>query len=576
MAVGKNKHPLGKILVHLEYASVDQVKEALKLQKEVGGSLKLGQALRKLGYCNDIHIARALSKQQGVPFVDLADYKKIPQEVYDLMRPEQVEEHKVIPVQRKGNTVFVASSEVLDYYQLDNLRFIFGTEVSWVMASPKQLAIVIQQVYNLVDIIAEVMDTDSGQDKSGGLDISQIEDDIAVDAEDDDGIVAQLVQTIISDAITRRASDIHVEPMEDKLRIRYRVDGECIEMECPPKRLQGSVLSRIKILAGMDIAEKRKPQDGRIKIAYEGRDIDLRVSALPCTNGESVVMRILDAQKNLVSIEQLGMHPSDFERFRHQLSKPNGVFLVTGPTGSGKTTTLYAGMQMLNKPDVKIITAEDPVEYNISGINQSQVRHNIGLSFARILRAMLRQAPNIVLVGEIRDQETADIAIEASLTGHLVFSTLHTNDAPSSLTRLINMGVKPFLVASAVQGILAQRLIRRLCPHCKRPYEPTDQELSSVGLTREAIVGKTFYEPVGCDKCGGNGYRGRMGVYELLEMNIAVRELVFKGADGIRLRHSAIENGMTTLQQDGVRKVMNGVSTFEEVLGITHDQNISN
>jgi len=573
MAIGTQKHPLGKILVHLKYAEVDQVKEALKLQKEMGGELKLGQVLQKLNYCNDIHIARALSKQQGVPFVDLADFKKIPQEIYNLMTPKQVEEHKVIPVQRKGQTVFVASSDVLSYYELDNLRFIFGTEVSWVMASPTQLAIVVQQVYNLTDVIPDVLE-EGGPEKKG-LDITQIEKDVAIDAEDDDGVVAKLVQTVISDAITRRASDIHVEPMESKLRIRYRIDGECIEMECPPKRLQGSILSRIKILAGMDIAEKRKPQDGRIKIAYEGRDIDLRVSALPCTNGESVVMRILDAQKNLVSIEQLGMHSSDFERFKHQLSKPNGVFLVTGPTGSGKTTTLYAGMQMLNRPDVKIITAEDPVEYNITGINQSQVRHNIGLSFARILRAMLRQAPNIVLVGEIRDQETADIAIEASLTGHLVFSTLHTNDAPSSLTRLINMGVKPFLVASAVQGILAQRLIRRLCPHCKRPYEPTDLELSSVGLTREAIVGKTFYEPVGCDKCGSNGYRGRMGVYELLEMTVGVRELVFQGADGIRLRQSAIENGMSTLQQDGVRKVMSGLSTIEEVLGVSHDQNIS-
>ncbi|MCZ7607158.1 MAG: ATPase, T2SS/T4P/T4SS family [Planctomycetota bacterium] len=341
-------------------------------------------------------------------------------------------------------------------------------------------------------------------------------------------------------------------------------------MESPPKRLQGPLIQRIKILSKMKIEEKRVPQDGRIKTRVEGRDIDLRVSALPCSWGESVVMRILDKQKNLVGLEVLGMHPTDFDRFQKILKKPNGIFLVTGPTGSGKTTTLYAALTALNQPDVKIITAEDPVEYNLSGINQSQVNHQIQLSFARILRAMLRQAPNIILVGEIRDHETAEIAIQAALTGHLVFSTLHTNDAPGALTRLMDMGVKPFLVASAVQAILAQRLVRVLCKHCKQPHKPDATELKTVGLRPEQVAGKTLYQAVGCKQCGGHGYRGRMGVYELLEMNSVIRELTFQQASSLKIRNEARQNGMTTLQEDGVRKVLIGTTTIDEVLTITH------
>lgn len=378
------------------------------------------------------------------------------------------------------------------------------------------------------------------------------------------------MHTIISDAIKSRASDIHIEPLEDRLRIRYRIDGACVEMEGPPKRLQGPVISRIKILSGMNIAEKRNTQDGRIRLKIEQRDIDLRVSALPCNHGESVVLRILDKAENLISVEALGLHPTELERFNKLLELPNGVLLVTGPTGSGKTTTLYAALQTLNRPDVKIITVEDPVEYNVTGINQSQVRHSIGLTFAVILRAMLRQAPEIILVGEIRDAETANIAIQASLTGHLVFSTVHTNDAPSTLTRLINMGVKPFLVASAIQGILAQRLVRRLCPHCKREYKVSEAELAMVGLKLEQVSRKKFFEPMGCPQCSHTGYRGRIAVYELLEVNARMRELIFAGADAIRLRQAAIENGMNTLQVDGVRKVLAGITTIDEVLSITH------
>ncbi len=563
------KHPLGKLLVALKYATPEQVKEGLTAQKKEPET-KLGQHLRRLGHITDEQLARALAKQNSVPYVDLADPSKISPEVLKLATADQVREYQVIPVLKKGNTLTVAAAHILEFYDLDNLRFIFGCDVNWCMSSARQLMMIAHNFYGADDAIKEAF---AGRDPNS-VDFSKIKDDVVTDAEDEDGVVAQLVHSVISDAIKKRASDIHIEPMENKLRIRYRVDGNCAEMECPPKRLQGSILSRVKILSGMDIAEKRKPQDGRIKTRFEERDIDLRVSALPCSHGESVVMRILDKTKNLVSVEQLGMYSGDFDRFKKVMDKPNGVFLVTGPTGSGKTTTLYAALTMLNRPDIKIITAEDPVEYNLSGINQSQVRHNIGLTFARILRAMLRQAPNIILVGEIRDMETAEIAVQASLTGHLVFSTLHTNDAPSSLTRLINMGVKPFLVASAVQAILAQRLMRRLCPHCKRPYEATDAELKAVGFTREQIAGKTFYEPVGCQRCNGAGYRGRMGAYELLEMSVAIRQAVFEGSDALQLRQLAIENGMTTLQQDGMRKVLTGLTTIDEVLEISHSQDI--
>ena len=566
--VEPQRHPLGKILVALKYATLDQVKEALKHSKE-GKGMRLGEAMQALGHCTDVQISRALSKQFGVPFVDLADPSKISRDVLALATPEQVREHGIVPVLRRGQTLTVASARALEYYMLDNLRFIFGCEVNWCLSPASQLAKVMATFYGVTDGIETLTGKDAASISFKELDVVS-----ETDAEDDAGVVAQLVQTVISDAIKRGASDVHVEPMEDKLRIRYRIDGNCMEMESPPKKLQGPVLSRIKILANMDIAEKRRPQDGRIKIKVEGRDVDLRVSALPCSYGESMVLRILDKSSGLVPLEALGVHHTDFDRLQRLLHASNGVFLVTGPTGSGKTTTLYAALQLLNRPDVKIITAEEPVEYNIAGINQCQVRHGIGLDFARILRAMLRQAPDIILVGEIRDTETAEIAIRSALTGHTVFSTLHTNDAPGALTRLVNMGVKPFLVASALQGVLAQRLIRKLCTHCKAPYEATEAELKSVGFTRDQVAGKTLYLAVGCAKCGGIGYKGRMGVFELLEVNLAIREMIFQGSDTLHIRNAAIENGMTSLQVDGMRKVLAGLTTIDEVLTITHRDDV--
>jgi type IV pilus assembly protein PilB len=560
------KMPLGKILVGLKFCTVEQVKEGLKHAKE--NMMMLGEALMELDYLDDEKLAKALGKQQGVKFVLLNKYD-LPDEVTELVGKDIVEEHEIIPVQKKGRLVTVATYRVLEFFALDNLRFILGADVDWVMAPESHIRTAMKKYYGIGGM-GEMLDGESDGEDIGFKDFDAQE--LATD--DEEGYVAQLVQLLITDAIKQRASDIHIEPMEEKVRIRYRVDGDCMEMESPPKRLQGPLIQRIKILSKMKIEERRIPQDGRIKTRVEGRDIDLRVSCLPCSWGESVVMRILDKQSNLVGLEVLGMHPTDFDRFQKILKKPNGIFLVTGPTGSGKTTTLYAALNALNQPDVKIITAEDPVEYNLSGINQSQVNHGIELTFARILRAMLRQAPNIILVGEIRDKETAEVAIQAALTGHLVFSTLHTNDAPGALTRLIDMGVKPFLVASAVQAILAQRLLRVLCKHCKAPKPPEPTELKMVGLKPEAIQGRTLYGAVGCKECGNVGYRGRMGVYELLEMNAAVREMTFQNASSLKVRAEARANGMTTLLEDGVRKVLGGKTTIDEVLTVAHREDV--
>ena len=403
------------------------------------------------------------------------------------------------------------------------------------------------------------------------LPISKGTDDNSAGGETEDAPVIRLVHNLIAEAVKARASDIHVEPFENRLRIRYRIDGVCREVEKmrPPKRLQGPIMARIKIMAKMDIAEKRKPLDGQIKLTITGRQLDLRVSSVPGTWGESICMRILDKGNLVLGVQDMGFEDDDYNRFKNIIRRPNGILLVTGPTGSGKTTTLYGALGELNKPDVKIITAEDPVEYHLSGINQCQVNETIEFNFARILRAMLRQAPNIILVGEIRDAETAEMAIEAALTGHLVFSTLHTNDAPSAITRLIDMGVKSFLVASSVQAIMAQRLVRLLCSKCKEAYEPPDTELKLLGLRREDLKGRALYRPVGCENCDGSGFRGRKGIYELMEMNRSLREMAFKQAPVHELRKAAIASNMSTLRHDALRKLMKGITSVNEVLEST-------
>ena len=563
------KKKLGQILIEMRYVTQDEVDSALDIQQQQSENRKVGQILVGMKACDEEQVAKAIAHQCGLKYCQISKFN-IPAEVVQLMPRDVAVEHMIFPIKKGKRSLIVAAENPLDFYQLDNLRFQLGNEVEAVIASGGEVQAAINRYYGeMVGFQDEDLD-DADIDLRGEIDY---DDDL--DGEDLDAPIVRLANQIIAEAVKKRASDIHIEPMERQVRLRYRIDGSCVEQEPIPKKLQGALLSRFKIMATMKPEEKRIPQDGRIKMKLAGREIDFRVNSLPSTHGESIVLRILDKENALVDLEILGLHTTDFEKFNKIIKRPNGIFLVTGPTGSGKTTTLYAALKRLNKPDIKIITAENPVEYNLEGINQAEVDHSIGRNFSIILKAMLRQAPNVILVGEIRDEETANVGIQAALTGHLVFSTLHTNDAPSSISRLTDMGVKPFLVASAVLAILAQRLVKKLCD-CKQPLDPKTLqawELESVGLKPQHIQGKTLYEPVGCEKCS-EGYKGRMGVYELLEMTPTLRELAFAAAHTSEIRQAALSEGMTSLQMDGVRKVLTGHTTIEQILKITHRQDL--
>lgn len=560
---------LGEILIEMRYVSQDEVAAALAQQKG-GDSRKIGDLLVELKACDEEQIAKGLARQGGLKYCQISKFN-IPPEVVALVPVEVAKERTLFPLKRGKRALTVAIETKLEFYDLEDLRFMLGVEVEPVIASRIEIVAAINRYYG------EMLIDDPDDD---------LEDQISVrgggvaedgDHDEDDAPIVRLVNQIIAEGVRKGASDIHIEPMEKRIRLRYRIDGRCQPQEDIPKRLQGALLSRAKIMAMCKPEEKRVPQDGRIKMRLGGREVDFRVSFLPSTHGESCVLRILDKENALVDLEILGMHATDFNKFTKIIKRPNGIFLVTGPTGSGKTTTLYAALKRLNRPDIKIITAENPVEYNLEGINQAEVNHTIGRDFATILKAMLRQAPNIILVGEIRDEETASVGIQAALTGHLVFSTLHTNDAPSAVSRLTDMGVKPFLVASAVLAVLAQRLVRKLCK-CKQPLDPKDLEaweLKAVGLRPEHLKGKSLFQPTGCDICSGGGYKGRMGVYELMEMQANLRELVFAEAHTQDIRRAAMEGGMTSLQMDGVRKILSGGTTVEEILKITHRQDLS-
>ncbi len=565
------KKLIGQILIEMGYVTQKEVDAALADQKK-GGGKKLGELLVDGKSCDEEQVAKAIAHQAGLKYCQISKFS-VPPDVIGAVAKEAAKEHTIMPLKKGKRSLVVAAETPLDFFALDNLRFQLGVEVEAVIASRVEILAAINKYYGETLGIEEAMNNLGETIEQRGVGTGEDEED----GEGDDAPIIRLVNQIIAEAVKKRASDIHVEPMERKVRLRYRIDGDCIEQEPIPKKLQGALLSRLKIMAKMKPEEKRIPQDGRIKLKLQGREIDFRVNALPATHGESMVLRILDKEKALVDLEILGLATTDFEKFNKIIKRPNGIFLVTGPTGSGKTTTLYAAIKKLNKPDIKIITAENPVEYNLEGINQAEVHHEIGRTFSVILKAMLRQAPNVILVGEIRDEETATVAIQAALTGHLVFSTLHTNDAPSSVSRLTDMGVKPFLVASAVVAILAQRLMRKLCSQCKTPIDPKaipDWQYAAVGLKPEQLRGRTVSGPVGCDNCNGGGYRGRVGVYELMEMTPQLRELAFNEAHTSELRKAAVAGGMSSLQQDGVRKVLDGMTTIEEVLTITHRQDL--
>jgi type IV pilus assembly protein PilB len=549
---------LGQILVDMGAADERKVNEALEHQRRKPGT-KFGQAMVEMGFCDETQVTKALCRQFHLPFVNLTT-SRLPQPTADLVPKKLVQDFGIVPVKTHEGKVIVATDDPMVTFVADDIRFALNREVTFALATPTAVRNVKAETYGVGEKVAEA--------KSSAA--------VPKDASPEEAPVIRLVHEVMEKALGARASDIHVEPLPDRVRVRYRVDGVCYEANSLDKELSGPVITRIKVLAKMDIAEKRKPQDGRIQIQLFGRPIDMRVSAVPAMRGESVVCRILDREAGLVGLDQLGFIGGDRDRFEKIIRRPNGIFLVTGPTGSGKTTTLYAALKTLNRPNVKIITAENPVEYHIPGINQCEVKHRIGLDFQKILRAMLRQAPNIILVGEIRDKETAEIAIQASLTGHLVFSTLHTNDSPSALTRLIDMGVKPFLVSTAVMAVMAQRLVRRVCLTCRAAMAPEPSLMRAVGLREQDLQGRTIYRAVGCRECRYEGYRGRVGLFELFEMDSRIREATFKGASSMQLRDQArLTGGLRSLQEDGVRKILEGITTIDEVLKATKREEVA-
>ncbi|GIW86628.1 MAG: type IV fimbrial assembly protein PilB [Isosphaeraceae bacterium] len=554
-----------EILVKRGIVGADQLNEA----KRVGPTVE--EALTRLGYADIDQITRAKAEQFGMAFVDLQEIE-IPPSVVELVPESIARENLVMPLAQENGSIKVIMHDPMDFETIDKLRFVLNREIEVALAPKEAIVEAINRYYGSTSQETESVDSMLQEFTDTAIDFAEDTGDRrggGVGVDEGDAPVIRLVHLIIQEAVNMRASDIHIEPFAERIRIRYRIDGVCMERDSPPRRLLAAIISRIKIMGSMDIAEKRRPQDGRIKMHVAGRDIDLRVSILPTNHGQSVVMRILDRENIKVGLRDLGFGEEDWKRFSSLIKRPNGILLVTGPTGSGKTTTLYAALNELNRPDVKIITAEDPVEYYLPGINQCEVRPKIGMTFARIIRAMLRQNPNILLVGEIRDEETANTAIQASLTGHLVFSTLHTNDAPSAITRLVDIGVQPFLVASSVMGIMAQRLVRKVCPKCRQRYEPPAALLKSIGLRPEIAKKANFMRGKGCGYCNKTGYRGRMGIYELMTMTTQIREMTFRGESTENIRKMARKQGMRTLFEDGMVKALKGMTTLEEVLRIT-------
>lgn len=564
--MARKRQTLGEILVEQNVLSQADADKAAEYG--LNNSKRLGEALMELDLAQEEDIYKALAKQHGMEFLADVTHSTIGQDAVSMINERIIKQNEILPMSLDGGILKVVIGDPLDLDTIDMLRFRLtdagAKDVVPVVACPSRIKRYIDKVMRgpekSLDQLSKSLD--ASVDASLDQDVKE-----KADAEDDaDAPIIKLLNMMISEAVRTRGSDIHVEPMSDRVRVRYRIDGVCIERESIPKRLQNAVTTRLKIMSGVDIAEKRIPQDGRIKLRIGGKDIDFRVSCCPGVHGESIVLRILRPDSANVGIQQLGFEEDDYARFLNIIKRPNGIFLVTGPTGSGKTTTLYAALQELNRPDKKIITAEDPVEYVFPGMNQCQVREDIGLSFGKILRSMLRQAPNIILVGEIRDLEVGEIAIQAALTGHLVFSTLHTNDASSALTRLVDLGIKPFLVASSIQAIMAQRLIRRLCKDCRQPDTNPDKSMMRVcGFTSEMLEGQTIYKPGGCSHCNNTGFRGRQGIFELLTMNTELRELAFNRAGIAEIRRAAKASGMKSLLQDGQRKILRGITSLEEL-----------
>src|SRR5712692_4934319 len=576
---------IGELLLKEKRITPDQLQQALTHQKANGG--KLGYNLVKMGFVKDEEITALLSKQYGVPSINLAQFE-IDLAVIKLIPSETAQKYQIVPLSRAGATLTIAMTDPTNVFAMDDIKFMTGYNVEPVVASETAVIEAIQRYYpaaakaaaaagsapqSALDLATKGLE--EMQALEGGEDVEVLEELEEISAEalakqGEEAPVVRLVNVVLMSAIQKGASDIHIEPYEKELRVRYRIDGILYNIMAPPMKYRDAIVSRIKIMSKLDIAEKRLPQDGRIKIRYnesgEPKEIDFRVSVLPTLFGEKIVLRLLDKDKLMLDMTKLGFEPESLVKLEAAIARPWGMVLVTGPTGSGKTNTLYSSISKINTPETNIMTAEDPVEFNLAGINQVQVRESIGLNFAAALRSFLRQDPNIILVGEIRDFETAEIAVKAALTGHLVLSTLHTNDAPSTVNRLMNMGIEPFLVASSVHLICAQRLVRCVCSSCKEPSPLSPEALMQAGFNQEDANSVTPMKGAGCDKCNTTGYKGRVGLYEVMEIADELRELILVGASGLELRRKAIEEGMITLRASGLRKVKDGVTTIEEVV----------
>jgi general secretion pathway protein E len=559
---------LGAILLESSTLTQEQLEEALNYQRERG--VKLGDALVALKFLRNEDILKALSIQLGIPYINKVESDEIASDVVSQLPLNYAKKNEVLPLKRENGAILVAMADPLNHYVLDDLRLVYNQPIRPVIANSYEIMGAINNVYNKMSDMGDkaAEDLEEGNLDTIGAELEEVQD--LLDSADEAPII-RLVNSLLFRAVKQKASDIHVEPFEKELIVRFRMDGVLYDIMHPPKKAYAAICSRLKIMANLNIAEKRLPQDGRIRIKIAGKDIDIRVSTVPTAFGESIVMRLLDKSHVVLDMEKLGISGKTLTLMREAISKSHGIILVTGPTGSGKTTTLYAALSELNTPDVKIITCEDPVEYQLDGINQIPVNPKIDLTFATGLRAILRQDPDIVLVGEIRDKETAEIAVQAALTGHLVLSTLHTNDSASSVTRLLDMGVQPFLVSSSVVAILAQRLIRKVCLDCAKKYVPSETELANAGLTPEALKGKQLYRAVGCGHCMNTGYVGRLGIHEFLSMDEEIRNLVMQNVDAGTIKKAAMAKGMLTLREDGVQKALRGLTTLEEVMLITQE-----
>lgn len=518
-------------------------------------------------YCKYEDITYLLSQEFNIPLISLQDIR-VDESVLKLLPQDILRKYNVFPISSSGGQLELAISDPMDMDSVDDISHILNMSVDLRLASPEEIKRAIDDHFG-VNAYGDVFgDEIAGQNSSAAAGNTLATGNEAGVSEEEAPII-RYVHKLITEAVKRRASDIHLEPLEKRFRIRYRIDGVLIEVENPPKRLQPSIISRLKLMANISIAEKRVPQDGRIQITFNNKEIDLRVSSLPTVYGESIVMRILDKEGLRLGLPELGFFSDDQAVFERIVGMADGIFLVTGPTGSGKSTTLYSALNFLNHPDRKIITVEDPVEYQMTGINQVQVRREVGMTFAAALRSMLRQAPNIIMIGEIRDLETAEIAINASLTGHMVFSTLHTNDAPSAVTRLVDIGVKPFLVSASLRAALAQRLVRKICTNCKSVYAPDPRTLQAIGINEIEAAKITFYHGDGCPKCSGIGFKGRMGIFEIFIVNEELQQMIYEGRTLVELRTKARELGMRSMREDGIRKVGGGLTTADEVLKVT-------